>query len=238
MNPIISIIIPTFNAADFISSVLQSVTQQELQDVEVIVMDGGSQDGTHDIVREYEGDHRVKLHIAPDKGLYDAMNKGIDRASGEYLIFMGADDIFAASNTLKNVADHLRNMSPDVLYGNVRMKHSGEIYGGRFDAERLMFENICHQAIFYKRTLFDQLGKYDLKYFIGADWEFNLRWIANPKVRVEYMPEVIAIFNEKGASSMTSDGFLENKKQLIRDYYPASLLLWIKIKARLRKILK
>lgn len=201
----ISIIIPAFNSENTISETLESIISQTYKNVEVIIMDAVSTDKTRAIASKYAAANDfIKLFSEPDKGVYDAMNKAIPFTTGDYLYFMGSDDVFFEDTTLENIVPQL---TADVIYGNVKFKHSGAIYSGKSSLGKLTKEqiSICHQAIFYSRKTFDNIGNYNLEYFIHADYDFNIRCFADERITIRYVNQIIAIFNESGLSGMQSN---------------------------------
>jgi glycosyltransferase involved in cell wall biosynthesis len=198
MSYLFSIIVPTFNSASTIGSCVQSLADQTFRGFEVLVMDGGSKDDTVRIAQEPRGlGDRLRVVSEPDKGVYDAMNKGILRARGEWLLFLGSDDRLYDGQVLASVAARLPLPGYDLLYGNALFQHCRQVYDGRFTIGKILFErNICHQAIFYRRSLFDRLGLYDLRYRIYADYDYNIQVFSRKDVRHKYIPLIISEYNE------------------------------------------
>jgi len=198
---VFSIVIPTFNAGATLENALDSICSQSYQDFEVLVMDGGSTDNTVSIARTYNKD-KVKIISQEDHGLYDAMNKGIALASGSWLFFLGSDDALYDNRVLEDVAAViLRPESPDVVYGNVHSSLLGDDYDGPFDREKLLKRNICHQAIFYHRHVFERIGFYNTKYSYVADYDLNVRCFYDSTLRIVHMPRRIALYHSEGMSS-------------------------------------
>ena len=215
MNPSFSIIIPTYNSESSLKETLDSVLEQSFTDLEIILMDGGSKDITIAIAESYN-DSRIKIYSEPDKGVYDAMNKGILKANGEWLYFIGSDDYLHAADVLQKVYDQLQKIKNHVLYGNVIIKgdagwaKDGQIYNGKYTLQRLLRGNICHQAIFYRRSfLIENNLIYNLNYPIVADWDFNIQ--CRLKTSFTYLAIIVAVFNAGGISTgaTNSDPFLD-----------------------------
>lgn len=216
MEPLISIIIPTFNAANDLEGCLNSIIQQTYNKKEVLIVDGMSKDETPQIAENYEMNHSwVHYRREKDRGVYDAMNKGIGLAKGEWLYFLGADDRFFDSNILTTVFSRPIPSNVAMIYGNVQFRYSKMIYNGRFNLERILLGgNICHQAIFYRRRVFEELGLYDLDCRIYADHDFNLRCFMDGHFRIHYIPDIIAIYNEQdGLSAQDRHDPVFRKKQ-------------------------
>lgn len=221
--PAISVVVPTFNAGKTIRRCLQSVVEQSLKAVEVLVVDGRSTDDTVAIAGEFAQRHptRVRLVCEPDKGVYDAMNKGITLTRAPWLYFLGGDDWLHGARVLEDVEPHLRAES-DFVYGNVFRVSRGSTEGGPFDDARLFQQNICHQGIFYRRGLLDVVGNYQLEFPICADWDLNLRCFAATRAR-HHIDMTICNYDGSGMSSRITDiQFYERKLELIAQHYMVS----------------
>jgi len=216
--PLFSIIIPTYNSEATLLQVRQSISNQSFQDFEVCIMDGGSTDGTYTLVAQWQKeDQRVLWYQEPDKGIYDAMNKGITKATGSWLYFMGSDDVFHDNNALERLVNIINDTKAQVIYGNAKIigdtgwAKDGDVYDGPFTLQKLLEQNICHQAMCYQ-TLFikNEIGYYNQKYIKSADWDFNLRcW---SKGNFEYVDTIIVNFAAGGVSTDSTD------HALISDY--------------------
>ena len=228
-SPYITIIIPTFRAAKTLRVTLDSVLYQDFRDFEVLVMDGGSDDGTAAIVQQ-AADDRIRFISERDKGVYDAMNKGIAASRGIWLYFLGADDLLYGPGVLSSIfsAGARGHEDADFLYGDVVSPSYKGRYDGQFDFAKLLSRNISHQAIFYRRSLFDRFGGYNLGYPGYADWDLNIRLFAaaglGPRVavRVRYIDAIIARFGPDGISSRHDSAFLRevlfpNKLRLLAE---------------------
>ena len=136
----------------------------------------------------------------PDEGIYDGMNKGIRLTSGKFLYFLGAGDrllpgvLEAVAREISKLPGQSQTLRPTFLYGNVDSSHYSRPYDGRFDRFKLLRRNICHQAIFYQRSVFERLGCFNTKYRLLADWEFNIRCFNDRGIRKRYIPLRIAAY--------------------------------------------
>jgi glycosyltransferase involved in cell wall biosynthesis len=217
-TPLFSIIVPTLNVAATLGSCLDSVARQSCSDFEVVLVDGGSTDGTLEIADSFTPSlgARLAIHTGTDQGAYDAMNRGVSMATGAWLLFLGADDTLYEADTLARVAAFIGGHEPnDLVYGDVLMRSSSTRYAGAFDLDRLLFEqNICHQSIFYRRELFSGIGPFNLRYRIWADWDFNIRCFSNPALAIRYMDIVVAHFNDLTGLSAKPGGDKELSKRL------------------------
>ncbi|MFC1740330.1 glycosyltransferase family 2 protein [Pseudomonadota bacterium] len=205
-NLLFTIITPSFNAGAAIKDVVESVLEQQFSDYEHLVVDGSSSDDTLSILEAYPS---VRLVSEPDKGIYDAMNKGIRLARGKWLHFLGADDIYIDSRVLADVAaqldDHL-----DVVYGDVESDRFPDRYAGPFDELKIYYQNVCHQSIFFRKSVFDKTGMFNTRYKVHADWDHNLKWLIDPQIQSRYMDRVIANYADGGFSSRTPDAVFES----------------------------
>lgn len=215
---IFSIIIPTYNSGKTLSISLESIAIQTNKSVEVILMDGASNDNTLTIAEEFKDKiTSLKIHSEKDNGVYDAMNKAVDVASGKWLFFMGSDDRFYDESILETMAGHLETARSKVLYGNVKVigdagwAKDGTLYDGEFDVHKLLNQNICHQSMFYNtKFVKEKIGYFNLKYPIISDWDFNLRcWAQEP---FEFVELTISYFVAGGVSTHGHDVAFANDR--------------------------
>ena len=208
--PKITIITPTFNAGESIETALLSVANQTYKNIEHIIVDGASKDKTLQIIRRYLKKYKnIRLLIEPDEGIYFAMNKGLDLCTGDWIYFMGADDTFYNENVLTDLNDQGLFQEEQIVYGNVIIKKDApwakdnSIYDGPFTLEKLFRWNICHQSIFYPKSVIRQVGYYETKYKVTSDWDYNVRCYA--KYKFTYTDKIIAFFKTGGKSSEGGD---------------------------------
>lgn len=181
--PLLSVIVPTFNCRAALGHALDSLAAQVARDFEVIVSDGASTDGTPELARERAATLPACTVLSrPDRGVYDAINLALDAARGHWVLVLGSDDRLHSPATLEQAAPWLRHAAADVVYGDVRFMGANALgvaplgrYAGPMPLHRLLRANICQQSIFYRRSLFARLGRFDLAYPVMADWDFNLR---------------------------------------------------------------
>lgn len=194
---IFSIITVCYNAAAELEETMLSVLNQDYQDLEYIIIDGGSTDGSIDIIRKY-ADRLAYWVSEPDKGIYDAMNKGIAAATGDYINFMNAGDKFAEASVLSKVVKAMCDERPEVIYGDVIIRERGMEYLLKPKAiKKIMPDRLpfCHQSAFvasdyHKKHTFDTSFKCaaDYNMFYQAYFKFNARF--------KYVPVIIAIYDE------------------------------------------
>ncbi|GGE55689.1 glycosyl transferase family 2 [Pedobacter psychrotolerans] len=194
----ISIITVTFNADESLEKTILSVISQSYKDFEFIIVDGKSSDGTMNIISKYSKSI-TQIISEEDKGIYDAMNKGIAVAKGRYLYFLGADDILANTDVLKNVSNYLNSDNLDLLVGNISYD-TGKIFQSSFNFKTLLNNTIHHQGAFYNKNLYDNFS-YDINLRLIADYELNLFIYLNKKrFRYKFIKDDISICSDGGAS--------------------------------------
>lgn len=238
----ISIIIVCLNAKDTIENTFTSIFNQTYKNFEVIVIDGMSNDGTLDIINNYH--EKISYFISePDNGIYHAMNKGIEAASGDFLIFLNADDSFYDESVLDKAANALiENKESKILFGDaIYLSNNKKSFRVSFNNIKndlsLIFNNICHQSIFYHGSLFKAYGKYNLNYTSYSDWDFNIKCMMQNRVLSLYLPFPIANFSLNGISSSKNSKKICKKEKncLINRYYP-KLRMLLKINDSIRRI--
>ncbi len=198
-DKIFSIVTVSFNAALTIEKTFSSIVKYKNSQIEYIVIDGGSSDGTIELIKKYNK-YIDKWLSENDEGIYDAMNKGVKIASGKWVLFLGADDLLSFDLTL------LQHSLEDGIsyYGNVRLLSSGNIYDGSFNRYKILKKNICHQAILYYGDILRE-RPFDKRYRIAADYEMNLFIFGSQPSKIKYINIVIAYFNDAGISSIKKD---------------------------------
>ena len=210
-QPLVSIIIATYNAALHLQACLHSIVEQAYPAIEVLIVDGGSTDGTLSILKEHNV-HIAKWISEPDKGIYDALNKGIKMASGQWLYFLGADDRLLPG--FSRLAAQIKD--PDTLYyGNTTA--NGPLFTGKFSAYRLAKYAINHQAIIYPAKVFKKYT-YNIQYRVFADYALNLQCWGDGSIKKQYLNIDIAWYNLTGFSAVAADElFKKDKPRLIKD---------------------
>lgn len=209
-RPLISIITVVYNGAATLESTILSVACQTWKEKEFIIVDGGSKDGTLALVDRYK--NAVTDWVSePDKGIYDAMNKGIRMARGEWLYFLGSDDRLYNDAVLSTLFEGNFSSDCHLLYGNVTSPSYKGPYDGPFTFEKLLSRNISHQATFYRKELFERLGGYNLQYKMHADWDFNLRCFTSDFVKTKFADVLVAEFGAQGISSNHDIPFLRER---------------------------
>jgi glycosyltransferase involved in cell wall biosynthesis len=222
--PLISVITVTFNAKKFIEACIESVNTQNYKNIEHVILDGGSTDGTIDSL-ERLNDKIGYWRSEPDKGIYDAMNKAVTYARGQWILFLGADD------TLLPGFSEMAMLLTDkncVYYGESQWKHV--IHGGAFNPYRLAKFNICHQNIYYPRSIFDRY-QYNTDYIVNADHFLNIQCFTDPDFRFEFHPILVSVYAADGYSSLNYDAnFMRDKDAIIKKYFGKAIYYRYKLR--------
>jgi glycosyltransferase involved in cell wall biosynthesis len=232
-NPKISIITVVFNGVDVIESTILSVINQSYKNIEYIVIDGKSNDGTVEILDRYKS--KISYYISePDKGIYDAMNKGVAVATGDWVFFLGAGDILL--NSLHQITALFKN-TKIIYYGNVYRNDLNQIYDGRFSGFKLAIVNICHQCIFYPVAILKKY-KYNTKYRIQADHHLNMLCYGDKDYSFEYIPNLVSIYEGDGFSATNVDvDFFKDKLDIIKNNFNFLVYTYALLRRTFRKVI-
>lgn len=212
----ITVVTVCYNSGDTIEKTILSVLDQDYERMEYLIIDGDSIDNTVDIVKRYSSDNKLKLISEPDDGLYDAMNKAAQLATGEYIIFMNSGDIFAKSNVLSQVSPCLDGIN-ELVYGNViRIKKRGNLlekYGSKYIPMYLLLQGkmMCHQSIFTKTDIMRAYG-FNTNYSITADYDFLMRMVRD-KRKLEYIDVTVSIVDNIDGISSSVHNMDEMRRQ-------------------------
>jgi glycosyltransferase involved in cell wall biosynthesis len=166
--PKLSVVIPCLDSAATLRASLESIQALGRRDIETVIIDGGSKDGTLSIIEERRSQIQY-FSSGPDRGIYDAMNKGVDASRGQWILFLGSDDCL--HQEFPRILDALLEPGT-VYYGDVLLRSTGLRYGGAFSRRRIQFENICHQAILYPKVAFRDRS-YRLEFKLLGDHELR-----------------------------------------------------------------
>lgn len=207
-DPLISVITVCYDSAETLPRLLQSVADQDWPSVEHIIVDGGSIDGTMEIIDSFRP-HLAHVISERDKGIYDAMNKGLDLASGHIICFLNADDKYASNTVLSNVAAHMHQYNLDALIGDVSFFHKENpqcmvrrYRSDRFHPSRLAWGWMpAHPALFLSRDVMKRVGHFKIDYRIAGDFEYVVRVFHNHALRYQHLPEVLVHMQTGGAST-------------------------------------
>lgn len=206
----ISLITVTYNSGTTLQDTILSVLAQTYKNIEYIVVDGLSNDNTIDIVREYEPqfEGRMKWISEKDKGLYDAMNKGVRMATGDVVGILNSDDFFTANDVLEKVAAGFDEQT-DAVYGDLHYVHPDDLqHSVRYYSSKIFKRNLmrmgfipAHPTFYCRRECFDKFGYYKTDYKIAADFDLLLRFIYVNRIRIKYLPMDMVTMRTGGAST-------------------------------------
>lgn len=222
----ISLITVTYNSSKTLSFTIQSVLNQIYSDIEYIIVDGASKDNTVSIIKEYEPkfNGRMKWISEPDKGLYDAMNKGIRMATGDLVGIINSDDFYHRADILQNVADAFKDKSVQAVYGDVRFVNDDNLdktvryYSSKsFSPKRFRFGFMpAHPTFFTYKKYFDEFGYYKMGYKIAADYELLTRFLYVHKLKCKYLPVDFMKMRTGGASTASIKSNWILNKEIVR----------------------
>jgi len=218
-RPYFSIITATYNSEENIKSCIDSIKTQTFQDLEHIVIDGMSADNTIQIIEENKIENQI-IVSEKDNGIYDALNKGIDRSTGKYLVFLHSDDQFFDSNTLQKIYDFLEDKQCEGLWGNliyVDKKSGRTVRKWRDNKFRSLYLGWMppHPTLVLKREIYDEIGKFDTQYKISGDYDFCFRLFNLKKYQIECLNEFLIQMKTGGASNR---GIKQVIKKMKEDY--------------------
>ncbi len=221
----LSIITINYNNVAGLQKTIESVLSQEFKNYEWIVIDGGSTDGSVELLNRYKSKFSY-LISQPDNGIYNAMNKGIGRAIGEYCFFLNSGDYLADNKVLEIV--FATNPIEDILFGNLYVTLNGKVVEKAYGKEALTFSDIYnhiikHQASFINRNLFTRFGNYNEKRKIVADWEFFIKTIGLNNVLYRYINTFITYFDNNGISNQSADLTIKERQQVIQENIPSMM---------------
>ena len=222
----ISLITACYNSAKTIKTAIDSVLSQKGVEIEYIVVDGGSKDGTVDLLKSYEPKFNgwMRWISEPDKGMYDAINKGIKMATGDVVGILNADDVLASDDTLAHIVSAFNTdsypLAPDssridAVYADIRFVKEGETVAALREAKTVRYCSakrwrpwmfrfaamVPHPSFYVRRESFERLGGYSLDYRICADFELELRYLYLAKLRAAYLPECVVVMRMGGMST-------------------------------------
>ena len=220
----ISIITATYNSSSTIARCIASVNEQTYQELEHLIIDGSSTDNTLEIIQKTP--NRVTQILSePDKGIYDALNKGIQLATGEIIGFLHSDDCFQSSKTIENIvrefSSHLQSDCPDAVYGDlvfVDKKATQEVvryWRSKPFHTKLLWQGWMppHPTLFMKREVYEKHGKFNINLKCAADFDYILRVFRDPSLHMTYLPEVITRMRVGGLSTRGLRNLINKKKE-------------------------
>lgn len=222
----ISIITATYNSASTLRDTLDSILAQTYQNIESIIVDGASKDGTLDVIREYEPlfQGRMRWVSEPDNGIYDAMNKGIQMASGDVVGVLNSDDYYYDDRVVEDIANTFKQKEVDCIYGNLvffdekdknvirRIWKGSQHVCGSF----LRGWHPAHPTFYVKRIWFERFGGFDLRYAISADFELMLRFIEKGQIRNAYLDRYFVKMRMGGQSTRSIHNIITGNRNILK----------------------
>lgn len=205
----VSIITATYNSAETIRDTIESVFLQNYKNIEYIIIDGGSKDNTLDIVYEYK-DKIAKVISEPDKGIYDAMNKGIRLATGDIVGILNSDDFYTSEDVIsKIVSEFNNNQTVDAVYGDIHFVTPDDLDTCvRYYSSKVFHPNLlrfgfmpAHPSFYVKRECYVKYGGYSLDYKISADFDLLVRFIYKHNITCKYVPKDFVTMRQGGVST-------------------------------------
>ncbi|MCH5329150.1 MAG: glycosyltransferase [Coprobacter sp.] len=224
----VSIITVTYNSAATLRDTIESILGQTCPDVEHIIVDGNSTDGTVDIIHEYVPKYKGRLvYISePDSGMYEALNKGIGMATGEVVGILNSDDFFTSPDVIERLSGELENNNADAVYGDVHYVSNKDLnrcvryYSSAFFRRWTMRFGFmpAHPSFYCKKEVYERFGMYSLKYRVAADFECLLRLIYLGRIRLKYVPVDCVTMRMGGVSTSGISSHVQIFKDHIKAY--------------------
>nr|WP_297165212.1 glycosyltransferase family 2 protein [uncultured Dysgonomonas sp.] len=223
----ISIITATYNSEKYLRDTIESILKQDYSNIEYIIVDGGSKDSTIDIIRECEPRFKGRLRwiSEPDKGLYDALNKGFKIATGEIVGILNSDDFFTNDNVISEVVHTFKTNNSEAVYGDIHFVDAKNLnkciryYSSSIFRRSLMRIGFmpAHPTFYVYKNKFDELGYYKTDYKIAADFELLLRFIYVNKIKIKYLPLDFVTMRIGGMSTES----MGSRKTIMREHIRA-----------------
>ncbi|MEA5127282.1 MAG: glycosyltransferase family 2 protein [Proteiniphilum sp.] len=219
----VSIITVTFNSASTIRDTIDSVIAQDYANIEHIIVDGASKDGTLDIVKSYS--NKISRIISePDNGIYDAMNKGIRVATGDIVGILNSDDFFTSSDVISTIAESFTQNNIDALYGDIHFVHPDNLnkpvryYSSKIFKPSLFCYGFmpAHPSFYMKKSCYDLYGLYALDYKIASDYDLLIRYLYKYKVKYQYIKKDFVTMRTGGVSTENMQSRIVLNREIIR----------------------
>lgn len=222
----ISLITVSYNSAKTIQDTFKSVLSQTYENIEYIVVDGGSTDGTLEAIKAVEQNFqgRMRWVSEPDKGLYDAMNKGVRMATGDVVGIINSDDFFTAPNVLEQVATVFERYDIEAVYGDVHFVNPDDLnkcvryYSSKIFRPVLFRFGFmpAHPSFYVKKECYDEFGLYSLDYEIAADYDLLIRLLYRERIKVKYLPLDFVTMRMGGASTQNVHSRIVLNREIVK----------------------
>lgn len=218
----ISIITATFNSENSLKATLNSLFNQDYNNIESIIIDGNSTDSTLGIVERFHNKSKnIKLISEPDDGIYDALNKGLALATGDLIGFVHSDDLLASSEVISELVSEIQNENLDGVYGDLQYvdkENTNKII--RFWKSCEFKPNLLregwmppHPTLFLKKEVYEKYGLFDLSFNISADYDFMLRVLNDSELKFGYLPKVITKMRVGGTSNRSLENIIKKTRE-------------------------
>ena len=236
----ISIITSVYNRKDTILDTINSIIHQDYKNIEYIIIDANSNDGTSEIIKKIKNKNFIYIN-EPDNGIYDGLNKGIKTASGEIIGILHSDDVFATPKTISNIMNNVGDF--DIIYGNCNfLDHNLKKIKRKWQSSNYSLSKLKlgwmppHTAIFFKKTVFENVGLYSTQYSISSDYDFILKSFLHKSHKIKYLNETIVNMRIGGISNNNLYSFYKKLKEDIHISKKYSLSIFSLLFKRIRKI--
>jgi len=199
IKPFLSIVTINYNDAVGLERTMASVLEQEFTDFEYIVIDGGSNDGSLDVLKKEE--KKLAYWVSEkDSGIYNAMNKGIAAAKGQFLLFLNGGDLLTSKTALRDFISH-PSFRGDIIYGDYKFEKGEKVYPDTLYPAYFMKTSLPHQSTFFRKNVFEQLGNYDESYRMGGDRDFFIKAYLSGQYEFVHVSYFLSFFNLDGISN-------------------------------------
>lgn len=244
----VSIITVVFNNRDYIRDCIESVIHQDYKNIEHIIIDGASTDGTLEVIYEYE-DKITKLVSETDNGIYHAMNKGLDLATGDIIGFLNSDDFYAGKDVVSKVVKAISDKNVDCCYSDLEYVDRSKIgkvvrrWTSRSYEDDLFLKgwHPPHPTLFIKTDIYKKYGHFNVDLKIGSDYEIMLRFFEKYKINSYYIPEVLIKMRAGGSSNRSIAQILKANYECYRAFKingmkPTPLIIFNKLLSKIKQI--
>ena len=218
----VSIITATYNSAATVKSCLDSVSKQSYSHIEHLLIDGASSDDTLKILNLYAQNHfDIKVISEPDKGIYDALNKGVKMATGDVIGFLHSDDMLSSGDVIETIVAHFKHESLHGVFGDLKYV---DFFNSKLTKRYWRSSNFSlsklkngwmppHPTLFLRRELYMEYGLFNINFEIAADYDFILRIFKNPQLKFKYLPRVLVLMREGGASNKNFRNIVKKSRE-------------------------
>ena len=228
-NLLISVITVVKNGGKYLEQTIQSVTNQSYDNIEYIIIDGESTDGTLDLLKKYE--HKISYWVSePDNGIYDAMNKGVKLSSGEYIYFLNSGDTFYNNMVFSDLIKLMDSKLFTFVYGNINLSaqdgNFSIIKGKKIKLKELIYGMVCHQALLVKKEVFTNIGFFNTKLKVAADYEWTIKLFKSHESHSNYFNITIANMPMGGISDILAVKGINERRIIVKKYFGIKNFIW------------